>query len=291
MTDWIQIAVLSLIAISCGLIGPFLVLKRMTMFANSLSHTILLGIALAFLIGGGEIFHLTHLLIGALFAALLTAFFTEGLVRYFRLQEDASIGLVFTSLFALGIIVVTLFMRDVHLGIEAVMGNADILQPGDIKMSGALAVLNLLTIALFYRPLKIVSFDQNLAQSLGISANRYHFLLLFLASAVCIGAFRAVGVLLVLAFLTGPFLTARLFCDKLRHLLVLTPAIGIFASVLSVFVSRLVFNVFDLALSTGGLTAVFIGLIYVAASFGKWILSIKDSAFSHKSLEEKRVGE
>jgi manganese/zinc/iron transport system permease protein len=96
MTDLIQMGVLSLIALSCGLIGPFLVLKKMTMFANSLSHTILLGIALAFLVGGGQALGGVHLLVGAFFAAFLTAFLTEGLIRYFKLQEDASIGLVFT---------------------------------------------------------------------------------------------------------------------------------------------------------------------------------------------------
>lgn len=278
MTDLIQMAVLSAVAISCGLIGPFLVLKRMTMFANSLSHTILLGIALAFLVGGGQLFDLSNLLIGAFLAALMTAFLTEGLVRVFRLQEDASVGLVFTSLFALGIVIVTLFMHDVHLGIEAVMGNADILQWSDLKLTLTLALLNLGVIVLFYKPLQLVSFDPNLAKALGIRGNAFHFLLLFLAAAVCIGAFRAVGVLLVLAFLTGPFLTARLFCHRLSHLLFWTPAIGVFASIAGVLTSRFFFNQLDLALSTGGLTAVLIGLIYVGASFAKQYLEKRSSA-------------
>jgi manganese/zinc/iron transport system permease protein len=167
---------------------------------------------------------------------------------------------------SLGIILVTVFMRDVHLGIEAVMGNADILQMSDLKMSAALALWNLGFIVLFYRPLKIVSFDQNLARSLGIAANFFHFMLLFLAAAVCISAFRAVGVLLVLSFLTGPFLTARLFSQKLKNLLILTPAIGISASILSVLLSRFVLQIFDLPLSTGGLTACLIGAIYAVSA-------------------------
>lgn len=255
-------SVLGAIAIACGLIGPFLVLKKMAMFANSLSHTVLLGIALAFLITGGALFNLSHLLIGAFLAALMTALFTGGLIKVFRLQADASIGLVFTALFALGITVVTLYMRDAHLGIEAVMGNADILQFSDLKFAASLVGLNLAAIALFYKQFQLASFDPNLAKTMGIRASVYHFLLLFLAAATCIGAFRAVGVLLVLAFLVGPFLTARLFCHSLPKLLIFTPAIGVFASILGVVISRACLDYLGLALSTGGIVTVLIGLIY-----------------------------
>jgi manganese/zinc/iron transport system permease protein len=265
MTDLLQMTVLSAIAISCGLVGPFLVLKRMAMFANSLSHTILLGIAIAFLITG-SLFSLSSLLIGAFLAALMTAFFTGGLIRLFRLQEDASIGLVFTSLFALGITVVTLFTRDAHLGIEAVMGNADIVQMSDLKLVLPFLGLNLLSIVIFYKQFQITSFDQSLAKILKISASPFHFLLLFLIATTCISAFRAVGVLLVLAFLVGPFLTARLFCHRLPWLLFWTPLIGTIASICGVLLSRFLFEAFDLALSTGGIVATLIGLIYVFAS-------------------------
>ena len=278
MSDAIQMAVLSAIAISCGLIGSFLVLKRMAMFANSLSHTILLGIALAFLLTG-SLYSISSLLIGALLAALMTAFFTGALVRVFRLQEDASIGLVFTSLFALGIVVVTLFTRDVHLGIEAVMGNADIIQMSDLKFSLSLVGINLAVIALFFKQFQIVSFDQNLGRTLGMRMGIFHFLLLFLISITCIGAFRAVGVLLVLAFLVGPFLTARIFCHRLPQLLFWTPAVGVFASIFGVMISRFCVDVFELALSTGGIVATLIGLIYVVA---KWISSINLSAWKRK---------
>lgn len=270
MTDFIQMAVLSAIAISCGLVGPFLVLRKMTMFANALSHTILLGVAIAFLITG-SLFALPSLLLGALLSALMTALFTGGLVRLFRLQEDASIGLVFTALFALGITAVTLFTRDTHLGIEAVMGNADIVQWSDLKLCFLLAGLNLASIVLFYKQFQLTSFDSNLAKSLGTSSSFFHFFLLFLISATCIGAFRAVGVLLVLAFLVGPFLIARLFCHRLSRLLFWTPVVGVIASVLGVFMARFFLNTFDLALSTGGIVATLIGLMYLLA---KWASKI-----------------
>lgn len=272
MTDLLQWAVLSAVAISCGLLGPFLVLKKMAMFANSLSHTILLGIVLAFVIMGGISFNLSTLLIGAFLAALMTALFTGGLIRVFRLQEDASIGLVFTSLFALGIILVALYTKNIHLGIEAVMGNADVLQINDLNMALALVGINLAAIGLFFRQFQIVSFDPSLAKTIGIRCGALHFFLLFLVSATCIGAFRAVGVLVVLALLVGPFLTARLFCHKLKTLLVLTPLIGILISTLGVVISRLCLNAFGLPLSTGGIVATLAFLIYL---FSKWIQSTK----------------
>lgn len=272
-SDEIQLGTLAAVALSCGLLGPFLVLKRMTMFANSLSHTILLGIVLAFLFAsnlwGGEMFSPTTLLLGSFAAAFLTAALTEGLTRFFRLQEDASVGLVFTALFALGILLVTLYTKDVHLSVEAIMGNADALQGSDFTFASILAVLNLFIFVIFYRQLKISAFDRQYASTLGIPASFFHFLLLFLSSAVCVGAFRAVGVLLVLAFLTGPYLTARLFCSRLSRLLWLTPVLGIVASGIGVAFSRYALSSFGLPLSTGGVVVCVIGLFYGIGIFFK----------------------
>ena len=262
MTDLLQWAILSGIAISCGVLGPFLVLRKMTMFTNSLSHTILLGIVLAFLITGSALFNVSTLLIGALIASLMTALFTGGLVKVFCLQEDASIGLVFTALFALGITLVTLYTRNVHLGLEAVMGNVDILDLSDLKLTGALVLLNLCLITVFYKQFQLTSFDSNMAKTLGIPCSTFQFFLLFLASVTCVGAFRAVGVLLVLAFLVGPYLIARTFCHKLSHLLFWSPFVGVVLSGVGVLIARVLFGQFGLALSTGGIVAFLIGLVY-----------------------------
>src|SRR5579863_3220866 len=131
-TDEIQLGVLACCSIACGLLVPFIVLKRMSMFANSLSHTTLLGIAGAFLFAsywwGSGMTDLSTLLMGALLSAILTAGLTEILSRVFRLAPDASIGLSFTTLFAIGVILVSVFTRDAHLSTEAVTGNCDALQ-------------------------------------------------------------------------------------------------------------------------------------------------------------------
>lgn len=269
-SDEIQIFTLSCIAISCALLGPFLVLKRMAMLANSLSHTILLGLAVTFLISSSGTLTLGPLLLGAFVSALLTALFTGGLTRFFRLQADASVGLVFTSLFSLGVLAVTLFTRDVHLGVEAVMGNADALRADDLSSAVLLALFNLFAIALFFWPLQFSTFDRSSAAGLGIPCSFFHGLLLFLTAASCIGAFRAVGVLLVLSFLVGPYLIARLFSDKLSRLLWFSPAIGCLAVMLGVALARHLLSTYGLALSTGGIISTLLGLFYpIAWAFRK----------------------
>ncbi|MBI5273281.1 MAG: metal ABC transporter permease [Chlamydiia bacterium] len=264
--DELQLGVLLCIAISCGLVGPFLVLKRMTMLANALSHTVLLGVVSAFLLTSflwdSVLFSPTTLLFGAMTSALLTAWITEGLTRVFRLQEDASVNLVFSSLFALGVLLVSLYTRNVHLGVEAVMGSVDMLQGFDLQFSVCLAGLNSIVIALFYRQFQISSFDRSYAAALGIPAGFFHFLLLFLTSLVCVSAFRAVGVLLVLALLVGPYLTARIFIQRLAHLLIVTPLLGMVCALVGVALSRHFLSVYGIPLSTGGLVVCVIGLLY-----------------------------
>jgi manganese/zinc/iron transport system permease protein len=261
--DEVQVGVLACVAISCSLIGPFLVLKKMTMFANALSHTILLGVVSAFLILKGAIlFDFSNLLLGAFIASVLTAILTEGLVKWFSLSADASVGLVFSFLFALGIVFVTLFAKDVHLGIESVMGNADALSVTDLRLSGSLALLNGAFILFFYKHFLITSFDESYAKVLKMNAGGFRFVLLFLCATTCIGAFRAVGVLLVLGFLVGPYLTARLFSHRLKPLIFYSCSIGVTASLFGVATARHILSIYDIPLSTGGIVVCYIGIFY-----------------------------
>jgi manganese/zinc/iron transport system permease protein len=279
--DEIQILVLGGIAISCGILGPLLALKRMTMLANALSHTILLGLAISFLLSrsmfSADGFDMAHLLIGAFTAALLTVFFTNVLTRIFHLQEDASVGLIFTALFALGIVMVTLFTRNVHLSVEVVMGNADALRFEDVAIAGYLVAINIAFAVLFYWPLQIFSFDQRQSSAMGISFGFLRTFLLFLTAASCIGAFRAIGALLVLSFLVGPYLIARLFFHRLWQLLIATPAIGIFASLIGVALARNMLSVSGLALSTGGIVSTLIALLYPTARLIRKFFFLKRS--------------
>ncbi len=267
--DEVQIGALSLVALSTALVGTFLVLKKMTMLANALSHTILPGLVIAYLFSfsltqGAEIYNLDMktLLIASLATGILTVASTQFLSRVFKLQEDASIGLVSTTMVALGVVLVTVFTRNTHLGIEAIMGNVDALHINDLKLVFYVACINIALISLFFKEFKIVAFDSLFAKTRGFSPTLWNYLLMLLTAMSVIGAFRAVGILLVLALLVGPVLTARLFTHRLGKVILLAMIIGIVASFMSVALSRHCLSVYHVPLSTSGMLATLLGLIY-----------------------------
>lgn len=272
VSDEIQILVLIGVAASTALLGCFLVLRRMAMLANALSHTILLGIVLAYILTIGSIkevagshhdpINITAMLWASLLMGIITTFLTEFLNKTVGLQEDASIGLVFSSLFALGVILVTILTRSAHIGTEVVMGNVDALQLADCKIVYLTLSINIVMILLLFKEFKITTFDQGLSRALGISPTLYNYLLMTLVSATAISAFRAVGVLMVLSFITGPALTARLLTHNLKTMLILAVGFGIMASVAGVALSRHLLTAYGMALSTGGVVVCLIVLMF-----------------------------
>lgn len=274
VSDEVQIFVLVLLTITCTLVGGFLVLKKMTMMANSLSHTILLGIVVTYLLMSwfsGSRPHLEEVplsiwILASFLTGILTTVATQTITKFLRLSEEASIGLVFTTFFALGIVLVTLFTRNVHIGIEAVMGNIDALHRDDLKGVFYIFLLNLLVTTIFFSKYTIMSFDSVLAKSLGMKVGLLEYILMTQTAATAIGAFRAVGVVLFLALLVGPFLTARLLTCSLKKLITFAVLFGIFSSLISVALSRHFLTAFGLALSTAGILIVIILLVYIIAA-------------------------
>lgn len=274
-SDEVQVLVLVGVAISASLVGTFLVLKRMTMLANSLSHTILIGLVIAFVLslshanGGHFGLNLKILMIASVVTALLTVFFTDFLERVIKLPKDASIGLVFTTLFALGVTLVTLFARNSHLEVEAVMGNVDALHAHDVKLMAYVAGFNLVVTLLFYKEYKVTAFSPSFSATIGISPFLFNFLLMIQTAGTAIGAFRAVGVLLVLAFLVMPPLAARFLTHHLGRLIWVSAGIGILASLLAVAMSRHILTVYAIPVSTAGLVVCFLGALYFISYLSK----------------------
>lgn len=265
VSDEIQLATLVCSAIACGVIGPFVVLKRLAMFANSLSHTTLIGIVLAYLLLGS--FSVSTLLLGALIAASLTAGLIELFTRALRLSQDASIGLVFTALFAGGITLVTLFTKHAHLSVEAVIGHPDALRTADLALAASIALMNGVVVAVCTRKLSLIAFDESCARTLGVSVGFWRLVLLALTTFTCIGAFRAVGVLVVLGLLVVPYWTVRPFAKRLTSLLWWTPSAGVLACAMSVALSRAILSAWGVALSTSGLLAVVLALFWSMSAF------------------------
>jgi manganese/zinc/iron transport system permease protein len=265
--DEIQLFVLICVAISSAFVGTFLILRKMSMLANSLSHTILLGIALAFVLSKVSDPHLIAngtLLLAALVTGFVTAYLTEFLTKTVKLQEDASVGIVFTTFFALGVILLTLMTRNAHLGIEAVMGNVDALHLKDCKLVFFTLCVNLALFFLLFKEYKITTFDPQLAKVLGISTVFFNYLLMAQMSLGAIAAFRAVGVLMVLAFITAPPLTARFLSHRLKTVLLLASIFGSVCSLVAVALSRHILSVYGVALSTGGLVVVVMFILFLS---------------------------
>lgn len=277
--DEIQIYTLIAVAVSSAIVGTFLVLRKMTMLANSLSHTILLGIVFAYFIStqffmentDGSFLPMGAMLLGALIVGFITTFFTEFLTHSVGIPEDASIGLTFTSLFAVGIILVTALLRNTHIGVEAVMGNADALHKDDLWGVYLIAGINVILCYLCYKEYQVTTFDPAFACALGISPVIFNYLLMTQVSLTTITAFRAVGVLLVLAFITGPVIAARLLSHRIPHILFLSSLFGSFSVLLGVALTRHMMTVYGITLSTSGtvVTVLFV-LTLVVILFHKY---------------------
>jgi len=264
--DEMQIFVLFAMSISCAMLGVILVLRKITMLANSISHTSLLGIVIAFLLFSKDSadtqMSVSGYLLASFICAMITTFISEFLTKVLKVQEDASIALVFTFLFALGIVLLSFYSRNAHIGAEVIMGNVDVLMLNDLKWLAIIALINIFLIAFCYKEYLITSFDFQFAKLIGISAAFFNYLLMLQLSATVIGSFRVVGVILALSYIVGPYLITSLFINDYKKLLIFSPITGCLLSLIGVALSRHILSTYRIALSTGGICVSLIALIY-----------------------------
>jgi manganese/zinc/iron transport system permease protein len=220
-----------LVAVNGALLGTFLLLRRMSMVGDAISHAVLPGIVLAYLVSGSRDAYI--MLLGAAALGVFTTVAIEWLHRSGKLPTDASIGLSFTSLFAIGVILLSAYAGSVDLDQDCVLYGEIAYVPLDLLFTPSgqslgpralwqlVPVLGLILgcILLFYKELKITTFDPGFAQTLGIPTARYHYLLMILTSLSTVAAFEAVGAILVVAFLVGPAATALLLTRRLGPML------------------------------------------------------------------------
>jgi len=269
-SDEVQLVLLILLSVTSAWLGCFLILKRKTMLANALSHTLLIGIACAFLVSAGhDLYHLplTALMIGAGVSSLLTVGFVHLLKKHTKLPLSASIGMVFSLMFALGITIVSLYLKSSHIGIEAIMGNLDAIHSDDLMPVGIVCGIVGLFTLVGYPFLKVVAFDSGFARSIGVRVQWIELMLLFSLAMLSTIAFRAIGVFLFLALLTAPPLCALRIHRSLGKVFMTSTIIAVICSVMSVAISRAVFSVWHLPVSTAGVMVVLLGLTYFVFSF------------------------
>lgn len=228
----------SLVAASCALLGSFLVLRKMALLGDAISHAVLPGIVVAFLVTGSR--SPLPMLIGAGALGLITVFAVELFTRTRRLAEDASIGVVFPALFSLGVILISRYASDVDLDLDCVLYGEIAYAPWDLWLvgerslgpralwvNGALFLVNLVFVGALWKELKLSTFDAELAAALGFSPILLHYLLMGAVSVTVVGAFESVGAILVVALLVVPPATAYLLTDRLAPMLGLAMASGV----------------------------------------------------------------
>ncbi len=267
-SDELQVIVLAMISASAAVVGVFLIYRKMTMLANALSHSVLFGIAITYLIMRSALpgFNLSMsfqaLFVAAIITGFITAFSSELIVKLSRLQKDAAIGLVFTTLFAIGIVLISLFSRNSHVGIELVLGNVDALHIQDLPNILKMLLINLSLVLIFFGGLKLTTFDPTYGHLRGVSLSFYNYLIIFLLSITSIGSFRAVGVVLVLSFFIVPPLIAKMHAKSLTSQILLAMGIGVFSSFLGVSINRHIYTSYQIALSTGGITVITLYVLF-----------------------------
>lgn len=216
---------------SCGLVGTFLVLRKMALMGDAISHSLLPGIAVAFMLTASR--NTVPMMIGAVLVGLLTVVTVETIQRTSRVKADAAMGITFSSFFAVGVLLITAFSAQVDLDADCVLYGELAFVPffdpvviggwylGTLpvfRMGIVLCVL-LLAIILFYKELVVTTFDSGLARSLGISPAIFHYGLMTVLSLVIVNAFEAVGAILVIAMLIIPPATALLLFRRLPSIL------------------------------------------------------------------------
>jgi manganese/zinc/iron transport system permease protein len=256
----------SLVAASCGLIGCYLILRKMAMLGDAISHAILPGVVLAFLFSN----HLEtlYVLVGASLVGLLSTFLIQ-LLHHRGIQSDAAIGVTFTSLFACGVVLVTRYADQVHLDLQHVLYGEIAYTPWDLVTMfgitmpkavwsmGAVFLITLLIVGIFYKELKLTSFDPQMAAALGLPVAFIHYLLMSLVSLNTVAAFESVGSILVVAMIVVPGATAYLLTDRLLTMLMLSIVFGVASSVLGYAAAA----AFDVSIS--GAMATVSGLMFM----------------------------
>lgn len=279
--SWI-VVVGVLAAIACALLGNFLVLRKMSMMGDAISHAVLPGLAIAFLIT--ETRASLTMFIGAAVVGVLTAVFTQWISRFGNVDRGASMGIVFTTLFAAGLLLIVRAADHVDLDPGCVLYGAIELTPLDVVwrpeifgvilevpraalVLGGAVVFNLCFVLLFFKELRISSFDAELATTMGINANVMHYLLMTLVAITTVAAFEAVGSIIVIAMLIVPAAAAHLLTDRLGMMVFLSVLLAALSAALGHLSALVVPGWFGFNdTSTSGMMAVMAGVIFAVVA-------------------------
>jgi manganese/zinc/iron transport system permease protein len=283
------------VAGSCALLGSFLVLRKMSMLGDAISHAVLPGIVVAFLITGSR--GSLVMFVGAVVFGLITTFLVQFLSDK-GVQGDASIGVAFTFLFAIGIVLISIYGEHVDLDLDCVLYGEIAYTPFDVLIIGGqslgprplwintgLLLLNLAVVMLFYKQFKICAFDPAMAAAVGINVTVMHYLLMLMVSVTTVGAFESVGAILVVAMLIVPAATAYLLTERLGRMLAIAVGLGIASSVLGYYLASAI------DASIAGSMATISGVLFLLAFLFSPLHGIVSKMLAHAGLRRRVADE
>lgn len=218
-----------MVGISAGIIGSFIILRGMSLMGDAISHAVLPGVALSYMLGSSYI-------IGATIFGMASAALIGFVTKHSRLKNDTAIGIVFSAFFALGIILISFARSSTDL-YHILFGNVLAVRDSDMFLTAAVLVIVLIAVPLFYKQLKLTSFAPTIAKSYGWNISAINYGLMFLLTLVAVTSLQTVGTILMIAMLITPAATAYQLTDKLLVMIVLSTVFGTLSSIVGLYFS------------------------------------------------------
>ncbi|MCC5882225.1 MAG: metal ABC transporter permease [Halomonas sp.] len=240
-----------LVGAICGLLSCYVVLKRWSLLGDAISHAVLPGVAIAYLLGW-------PFFIGAFITGALTSLGIGALERHTRIKADAAMGLMFTAAFALGIVIISKIATSTHL-MHILFGNVLGVQTGALVLTLLASLVAVLVIWLAYRPLLLYTFDPQQAQALGFNTSLIHYGLILLLTLTIVASLETVGIILVVAMLITPGATAHLLTDRFPTMLAISVGVGVISAVVGLVLSV------SLDVASGGAIVLVASSLFVVA--------------------------
>ncbi|MGC9503483.1 metal ABC transporter permease [Baaleninema sp.] len=220
-----------LVGLVCALVGSYLMVQRLALLGDAISHSVLPGLAIAFLLG-------FNIFIGAFIAGILSTVIITWIRTRSTIKEDAAMGIVFSAFFALGITLITTIQKDNKIDLNHFLfGNILGVTASDVRDTAIIAVVVVLSVILLYKELLFYSFDPSGAKAAGLPVNLLNFGLMVLIALTVVASLKAVGVILVLSLLITPGATAYLLVPRLHQVMTVGAGISIFSSISGMYLS------------------------------------------------------
>lgn len=217
------------VGIISGVIGSFIVLRGMALMGDAISHAILPGVAISYILGINYFY-------GAVVIGVIASLGIGAISQHSRIKNDSSIGIVFSAAFALGIILITLAQSATDLT-QILFGNVLHVRTSDMWLTIIIGVIVLLTVIVFYKELLVTSFDETMAEVYGLKIRLIHYGIMVLLTLVTVASLQTVGVILVVSMLITPASTAYLLTNKLSIMIVLASSFGGLSAIIGIYFS------------------------------------------------------